>query len=86
MKLTDKDVIPLMLIDKKLILQKFLAEQKVLTHQNTDYITCYNGKNLDKNLLKDKEAREYTNKIYKKEFEKKKIIDSKNEKRPLDKK
>lgn len=32
MKLTDKDVIPLMLIDKKMLLEKLLAEQKILTN------------------------------------------------------
>ena len=43
-----------------------------------------NGRSLDQNLAFDKEAREYTKKVYKKSFEKKKSIDLKNEKRPDD--
>lgn len=41
-----------------------------------------NGRTLDKNLAYDKQAREYTKKVYKKSFEKKKSIDQKNQKRP----
>jgi hypothetical protein len=37
-------------------------------------------------LLKTGEAKEYTQKKYKKSFDKKKEIDSNNEKRPSDKK
>jgi hypothetical protein len=41
-----------------------------------------NGRTLDSGLVNDKQAREYTKKLYKKCFDKKKEIDSKNEKRP----
>jgi hypothetical protein len=37
---------------------------------------------LDKNLAFDNIAREYTKKVYRKSFDKKKSIDLKNEKRP----
>ena len=37
-----------------------------------------NGRSLDKNLANDKEAREYTKKLYKKSFDKKRLIDLKN--------
>ena len=40
------------------------------------------GRTLDKNLAYDKQAREYTKKVYKKSFEKKRSIDLKNQKRP----
>lgn len=43
-----------------------------------------NGRSLDQNLVFDKEAREYTKKVYKKSFDKKKSIDLRNEKRPDD--
>jgi len=43
-----------------------------------------NGRSLDQNLAFDKEAREYTKKVYKKSFDKKKSIDLRNEKRPDD--
>jgi hypothetical protein len=41
-----------------------------------------NGRSLDSSLAFDTVAREYTKKVYKKSFEKKKSIDLKNEKRP----
>jgi hypothetical protein len=37
-----------------------------------------NGRTLDQNLAFDKEAREYTKKVYKKSFDKKREIDLKN--------
>ena len=52
-----------------------------MTDENTDYISL-NGRTLDNGLLKSEEAKEYTQKKYKKSFDKKKEIDSKNEKRP----
>lgn len=45
----------------------------------------YNGRTLDDGLMSTDEAKEYTQKKYKKSFDKKKEIDSKNEKRPNDK-
>ena len=44
-----------------------------------------NGRILDSSLIHDKEAREYTKKVHKKNFNKKKEIDLKNEKRPSEK-
>lgn len=35
MRLTEKDIIPLMLIDKREILEKFLTHQKALTMENS---------------------------------------------------
>ena len=42
----------------------------------------YNGRTLDNGLMNTDQAKEYTQKKYKKSFDKKKEIDSKNEKRP----
>ena len=41
-----------------------------------------NGRILDSHLVQDKNAREYTKKIYRKHYDKKKEIDAKNELRP----
>ena len=76
--------VPLELIDKRDLLEKLLTYQKSVTDQNTDLINL-NGRILDNGLLKSDEAKEYTQKKYKKSFDKKKEIDSKNEKRPNEK-
>ena len=81
----EKETVPLELIDKREILEKLLNYQKSVTDENIDYIS-YNGRTLDNELLKTDEAKEYTQKKYKKSFDKKKEIDSKNEKRPNEKK
>ncbi len=54
-----------------------LAYQKQVTEENIDFISL-NGRTLDSGLLKSEEAKEYTQKKYKKSFDKKKEIDSKN--------
>ena len=54
-----------------------LSYQKTVTEENIDFIS-YNGRTLDSGLLKSEEAKEYTQKKYKKSFEKKKEIDSQN--------
>lgn len=61
-----------------------LTYQKSVTDENIDIISL-NGRTLDNGLLKSEEAKEYTQKKYKKSFDKKKEIDSKNEKRPNEK-
>ncbi len=76
--------VPLELIDKRQILEKLLTYQKSVTDQNIDFISL-NGRTLDNGLLKSEQAKEYTQKKYKKSFDKKKEIDSKNEKRPSEK-
>lgn len=76
-----EDSIPLQLLDKKDILQKLLTYQKSVTDGNIDKIS-YNGRILDNGLMGNEEAKEYTKKIHKKSFDKKKQIDSRNEKRP----
>jgi hypothetical protein len=81
MKFDEKEAVPLELIDKREILEKLLAYQKQVTEENIDFISM-NGRTLDSGLLKSEEAKEYTQKKYKKSFDKKKEIDSKNEKRP----
>ncbi len=80
-KFDEKQAVPLELIDKREILQKLLTYQKSVTDENIDFISL-NGRTLDSGLLKSEEAKEYTQKKYKKSFDKKKEIDSKNEKRP----
>ena len=69
------------MVDKKELLEKMLAYQKGLVDSNIDKIS-YNGRILDSGLMGNEEAKEYTQKKYKKSFDKKKEIDSKNEKRP----
>lgn len=76
-----EDAIPLELLDKKEILEKLLTYQKSVTDDNIDKIS-YNGRILDNGLMATEEAKEYTQKKYKKSFDKKKEIDSKNERRP----
>ena len=46
-------------------------------------MSSYSGRNLDNKLIKSEEAKEYTQKKYKKDFGKKKEIDSHNEVRPF---
>ncbi|MCB0369429.1 MAG: hypothetical protein KDD45_08260 [Bdellovibrionales bacterium] len=58
-----------------------LTYQKSVVDGNIDKIS-YNGRILDSNLMGTEDAKEYTQKKYKKEFNKKKEIDSRNEKRP----
>lgn len=76
-----EESIPLELLDKKELLEKLLSYQKTVTDQNIDKIS-YNGRILDDGLMASEEAKEYTQKKYKKSFDKKKEIDSKNERRP----
>lgn len=58
-----------------------LTYQHSVTDRNIESIS-YNGRILDNELMSSNEAKEYTQKKYKKSFDKKKEIDSKNEKRP----
>lgn len=76
-----EEAVPLELVDKKELLERMLAYQKSVTDSNIDKIS-YNGRILDSGLMGNEEAKEYTQKKYKKSFDKKKEIDSKNEKRP----
>ena len=62
-------------------IEKILEMQKKKTNENTELVNL-NGRILDSSLVHDKEAREYTKKVHKKNFNKKKEIDLKNEKRP----
>ena len=83
--LEEKDKIPIALIDRKEVLEKMLSYQKGVTDENTEMIS-YGGRTLDSELLKMGEAKEYTQRKHKKDFEKKKEIDSRNEMRPHDRK
>jgi hypothetical protein len=65
------------LLDKKELLEKLLSYQKSVTDDNIDKIS-YNGRILDNGLMASEEAKEYTQKKYKKSFDKKKEIDSRN--------
>lgn len=53
--------------------------------QNQELVNT-NGRTLDSELIQDKDAREYTKKVYKKSFDKKRLIDLKNERYPESKK
>ena len=53
------------------MIDKLLESQKQKTDENTEIVNT-NGRALDSNLAFDKEAREYTKKIYRKCFDKKK--------------
>ena len=83
--LEEKDKIPLAMIDRKELLEKMLTYQKGVTEENTELIS-YGGRTLDSELLKMGEAKEYTQRKHKKDFVKKKEIDSKNEMRPTERK
>lgn len=48
-----------------------LSYQKTVTDENIDMVSL-NGRTLDNGLLKSNEAKEYTQKKYKKSFDKKK--------------
>ena len=50
---------------------------KKTSEENTDLVST-NGRTLDGNLAYDQEAREYTKKVYKKSFDKKRMIDRRN--------
>lgn len=63
------------------MVEEILKMHKKNSDDNQDLVST-NGRALDDNLVLDKEAREYTKKVHKKNFEKKKEIDSKNEKMP----
>lgn len=54
-----------------------LKEQKDMTLENIDLVNL-NGRTLDGGLVNSQEAREYSQKKYKKSFDKKKEIDSRN--------
>jgi uncharacterized protein YllA (UPF0747 family) len=82
-KLRPEEELPLELINRVDMINKVLEFHKQQTEENSELVNL-NGRTLDKNLVFDKEAREYTKKVYKKSFEKKKSIDLKNEKRPDD--
>jgi len=58
-----------------------LTYQKEVTEENTDLIS-YGGRTLDGELLKMEGAKEYSQRKHKKDFDKKKEIDSLNEMRP----
>lgn len=64
---TEKEGVPIELMDRREILQKLLTYQKAVTDENIDYIS-YNGRTLDSELLKTEEAKEYTQKKHKKSF------------------
>ena len=68
-------------MDKQEVIEKLLNFQKGVVEENIDYIS-YNGRTLDKGLMSSDHAKEYTQKKYKKSFDKKKEIDSQNERRP----
>ena len=79
-----KEGVPLELMENQNIIEKVLNFQKSVVEQNVNAIS-YNGRTLDKGLMDSQDAREYTQKRYKKQFDKKKEIDAKNEKRPIHK-
>ena len=56
------------MIDKREIIEKLLNYQKTVTGENIDYISNYNGRNLDSELLKTEGAKELTEKKHKKDF------------------
>ena len=65
------------LIEKADVIDKILQMHKNNSEENKELVST-NGRSLDKNLVHDSEAREYTKKVYKKSFDKKKQIDQKN--------
>lgn len=67
--------------EKKELIEKLLKDQKSITIENIDLVSL-GGRTLDKNLVNELGARELTQKKYKKEFDKKKEVDSRNEKYP----
>jgi hypothetical protein len=71
-KFKDNDFVPLELIDKREILEKLLNFHKAKTGENMEYVQSFNGRNLDNKLIKNEEAKEYTQRKHKKEFGKKK--------------
>ncbi len=60
------DGIPIELIDKKPFFQQLLKLQKTQAHDNEEIVASYNGRTLDRGLMSNKEAKEYTNRKYKK--------------------
>ena len=82
-RLKPEEEIPIELIQRADMIDKILQIHKTTAQENTQLVSL-NGRSLDQNLVFDKEAREYTKKVYKKSFDKKKSIDLKNEKRPDD--
>ena len=80
-KIDQNDIVPIELIDKREIIEKILTMQKQETQEKTDIISL-NGRTLDTPLLKSEQARQLTKKEYRKEFDRKKKIDLRNEKRP----
>jgi hypothetical protein len=80
-----KEKIPLELIDKRELLDKILRFQAEVTEENIEIIKL-DGRTLDSELMKSEKAKEYAQPQYRKSFDKKKEIDSRNEKRPRDKK
>ena len=75
-----KDGVPLEMMENQEMIEKVLNFQKAVVEENVNAIS-YNGRTLDKGLMDSQHAREYTQKRYKKDFDKKKEIDAKNEKR-----
>lgn len=67
--------------EKKEQIEKLLLNQKNITVENIDLVSL-GGRTLDKNLVHEQGARELTQKKYKKEFDRKKEVDSRNEKYP----
>ena len=72
-----EDEIPLELIEKEEMMGEFLLMHKKSSEENASLVHS-NGRSLDKQLIEDEEAREYTKRKHKKDFEKKKSIDEKN--------
>ena len=77
-KFHDKDLVPVELIDKREILEKMLNLQRAKTGENMEYVQSYNGRSLDNKLIKTDAAKEYTSRKHRKDFGKKKEIDSFN--------
>lgn len=67
------------------MIDKILKIHEENAKENQELVNT-NGRSLDSALITDKDAREYTKKVYKKSFDKKRLIDLKNERYPDNKK
>lgn len=59
------------------MLDQLLQMQKENVEENQEFLET-NGRSLDESLIHDKDAREYTKKVYRKSFAQKRLIDLRN--------
>lgn len=65
------------LMEKANLLDQLLKMHKENADENQEFIET-NGRSLDESLIHDKDAREYTKKVYRKSFAQKRLIDLRN--------